>query len=170
MACPPDFATDTANTDCGGGLSGETNANRCGLGTFGRFLVVSDDGGTLFISDASNHRVLAFDVANISDGEPAINVFGQPTFDDGYDPLDISCLSSESVSSQLDDGAEKPKTLFSTAPRTTKRSEPNVAASLTKHMSAECDAHVRAQSFSDFGVRLGYAKTNRPTRTHGYLQ
>lgn len=37
----------------------------------------------LFVADSSNHRVLVFDVATITDGENAINVLGQANFTTG---------------------------------------------------------------------------------------
>jgi len=38
---------------------------------------------TLFVSDSSNHRVIIFDVAEITDGENAVNVLGQSDFISG---------------------------------------------------------------------------------------
>jgi DNA-binding beta-propeller fold protein YncE len=49
--------------------------------TFGPAHMAYDDaGGRLFVADQFNNRVLVYDVASITDGEAAINVFGQALF------------------------------------------------------------------------------------------
>lgn len=84
----PDFATATVNTSCAGGGSGDENTNPCGFGIFGVGLAYDVNDDRLFVSDASNHRVLVFDVAAVSAGEPALGVLGQPDLFSGYDAAD----------------------------------------------------------------------------------
>lgn len=43
-------------------------------------VVLNRSANTLFVADGSNNRVLVFDVASVTDGEPAINVLGQADF------------------------------------------------------------------------------------------
>lgn len=45
-----------------------------------RGLVYDDAGKRLFVSDSGNNRVLVFDAAEITNGENALNVLGQPDF------------------------------------------------------------------------------------------
>ena len=84
----PDFTTATTNTDCGGGGSGDTNTNACGLGLFSLKIDIDPNDEQILVSDGSNHRVLVFDSAAISNGEAAIAAVGQPNFTSCYDPND----------------------------------------------------------------------------------
>jgi DNA-binding beta-propeller fold protein YncE len=53
-------------------------------------LALDETGQRLFVADWSNNRVLVFDVAAISDGEPAVNVLGSPNFTTGTSALTAS--------------------------------------------------------------------------------
>ncbi len=46
-------------------------------------LVIDTSTNTLYVADTFNHRVLVFDVASITNGEPAVAVLGQPDFISG---------------------------------------------------------------------------------------
>jgi DNA-binding beta-propeller fold protein YncE len=77
----PDLVSGGANTDCPGG--GAINA--CNLGEWGLRAHYDPGSGVLFVADAANHRVLAFDAATVTDGEAAFGVLGQDTFSAGLD-------------------------------------------------------------------------------------
>lgn len=82
----PNFTTATTNTACGGGASGEQNTNACGLGVYGASVEIDEGHDVLYVADAANHRILAFDVATITNGEAATRVLGQGNLATGYDP------------------------------------------------------------------------------------
>ena len=105
----PDFVTATNRTACGGGNSGDTNVNACGLGLYGSRITVDEATNQLFVSDAANHRVLVFDVSTITNGEAASFVLGQPDFTTGYTgiaPNDGGSASRTTLQSPLGIGID----------------------------------------------------------------
>ncbi len=80
----PDFTTATANTACGGGISGETNINPCGFGIYGLKLAVA--GTRLFVTDTANHRIIEFDQTSLVTGMAATAVLGEANMNSGFDP------------------------------------------------------------------------------------
>ena len=105
----PNFTTSTDNTDGGGGNSGDTNVNACGLGLYGSRITVDEATNQLFVSDAANHRVLVFDVSTITNGEAASFVLGQPDFTTGYTgiaPNDGGSASRTTLQSPLGIGID----------------------------------------------------------------
>jgi DNA-binding beta-propeller fold protein YncE len=54
-----------------------------GVGSFGLNVPqgLEVGGGSLYVADSGNNRVMVFDVSSIADGEPAVNVLGQVDFD-----------------------------------------------------------------------------------------
>jgi DNA-binding beta-propeller fold protein YncE len=57
-------------------------------------IVYESSGNKLYIADTGNNRVLVFDVATISDGEPAVNVLGQADFVTATTGLTSSTLNA----------------------------------------------------------------------------
>ena len=56
--------------------------------------VIADGSTRLFVGDTSNHRIMVFDVASITNGEAAVNVLGQTTFTGGSAATSQGRLSS----------------------------------------------------------------------------
>ena len=105
----PNFTTSTANTDCGGGNSGDTNVNACGIGIYGSRITVDEATNQLFVSDSANHRILVFDVSATVDGEAASFVLGQADFTTGYtgvDPNDGGSVTRTTLQSPLGIGID----------------------------------------------------------------
>ena len=59
-----------------------------------RGLAYDSTNNRLFVVDTNNHRILIFDVSFITDGEPAVNVLGQPDFVSGSATTTSTGMSS----------------------------------------------------------------------------
>jgi len=57
-------------------------------------LLIDDVHARLFVSDTGNNRVLIFDVSQVSDGQKALNVLGQPDFSSNSPSDSMSRLNS----------------------------------------------------------------------------
>ena len=71
--------TAASSNDTNAGAGCTTSINACGMEDQ-RGLAYDSDHDRLFVADASNNRVLVFDTASITNGEPAAYVLGRPDF------------------------------------------------------------------------------------------